>query len=76
MKIVKQAIRGCTNLPHVGSHPGTGAAILFIAMGALPGLGNTQYMLAGACLMAVFIVPLYLCGAVSRANLSDRIANK
>lgn len=75
MKWIHQTIRGCGTLPHVGSHPGTDMLIIFILMGALAGIrGGWRGAIGGAAFMAVFIVPMYLCGAYGRANDSDRLS--
>ena len=73
MRVLCQIFRGCTDLPHVGSHPGTGMLFVFILMGAAAGSkGGLWGCAGGALLMAVCVVPLYLWGAYSRAQDSDR----
>lgn len=77
MKFLRQIARGCTNLPHVGEHPGTAFMLIFIAAGAVAGeKGGLQGMAAGALVMACCIGPIYLCGAYSRAQMSDAISEK
>jgi len=79
MKLLRQTLRGCTSLPHVGEHPGTLIMFIFILMGGFAGAkGGFWGFLGGASFMALFIVPCYLVGAYSRAQYSDqleRIAN-
>lgn len=73
MKVVRQIVRGCRDLPHVGPHPGTDILIIFLLMGALAGArGGWWGVLGGASITAVAFVPIYLWGAYSRANDSDR----
>jgi uncharacterized membrane protein len=66
MKIVRQIYRGCTDLPHVGPHPGTIPCMFFILLG---GVGGHWF---GMVIMAIFILPLYFFGAYCRAEWSDR----
>lgn len=74
MKVIHQTIRGCGNLPYVGKHPGTGILFIFLVMGAIAGeRGGFLGTIVGAAFMGIFIVPMYLCAAYSRANLSDKI---
>lgn len=73
--MIRQIIRGCGNLPHVGNHPGTAWVLFFMLMGALAGAehGSWRGAIGGAVFMALGIAPLYLWGAYDRAKLSDRI---
>lgn len=74
MKSLKQMLRGCTTLPHVGEHPGTACLFIFILLGALAGRdGGLAGCLGGAAFMTVFIGPIYLYGAYGRAQVSDEI---
>lgn len=70
MKVIHQTIRGCGNLPYVGKHPGTGILFIFLVMGAIAG---ERGGFIGTIVVGIFIVPMYLCAAYSRANLSDKI---
>lgn len=74
MKIVRQIIRGCGWLPHVGEHPGTIMLGAFVIAGALA-LADAGFIasLWGAGFMFVFFAPIYLWGAYDRANDSDRL---
>lgn len=73
MYTLRQIIRGCGILPHVGEHPGTGWLIVFIMMGAFAGRGGGIWgVLGGALFMAVFMGSIYLYGAYCRAEDSDR----
>jgi hypothetical protein len=75
MSALRQIVRGCGALPHVGSHPGTGMLIIFILLGAAAGVrGGWRGALGGAAFMALFMVPMYLYGAYGRANDSDQLA--
>lgn len=77
MNAVRQIIRGCGYLPHVGEHPGTGMIVLFVIMGAVAGLhAGWRGALGGALLMGAVFGPMYLYGAWDRANISDRITAK
>lgn len=75
MNWLRQVIRGCGTLPHVGEHPGTGMLLIFILMGAAAGAnGGLRGCIGGAAFMALFMVPIYLWGAFERAQDSDAIA--
>lgn len=77
MSALRQMIRGCGTLPHVGEHPGTTPLFGFVALGAIAGAGKGLWAaVGGAVLMAVFIGPIYLYGAYDRANLSDQLERK
>lgn len=67
--IIRQTIRGCKTLPHVGEHPGTVTLILFLVFGGLA----TKPSVLGIFGTALFLLPLYLHGAYGRAELSDRL---
>lgn len=73
--VMRQIVRGCGNLPHVGEHPGTIAVLLFTGMGAVAGAHRSVLgAFVGALLMAAVFGPMYLWGAYDRARISDRIA--
>lgn len=74
MHAIKQVLRGCGTLPHVGEHPGTEYLIVFIVLGALTGAEEAGWLgaVGGAAFMVAFFVPIYLVGAYDRANDSDR----
>jgi hypothetical protein len=73
MHIIKQTIRGCGTLPHVGDHPGTIFLWMFLVLGAIAGLDKGLVGgLMGMVIMGSFAVPLYLIGAYDRAQYSDR----
>jgi hypothetical protein len=72
--MLKQIMRGCGMLPHVGEHPGTLLLFIFILMGAAAGVkGGWAGALGGASIMAIVFVPMYLYGAYDRAKLSDEL---
>lgn len=75
MRILRQILRGCGTLPHVGEHPGTLHLAALLCAGALGGL-NEGWAGAASCaaIVALAIGPLYLYGAYDRANLSDDIS--
>ena len=74
MKALRQMLRGCDDLPHVGSHPGTGLLLVFLVMGAFAGRHAGIFgILGGVAIMGIVFVPVYLYGAYDRANLSDRL---
>lgn len=70
-----QCVRGCMTLPHVGGHPGTEWVFFMILACGIAGIERGGWMgfVGGAVLGAAFLLPLYLAGACSRANTSDRI---
>jgi hypothetical protein len=78
MKAIRQIIRGCTNLPYVGEHPGTFVMLMLMFMGGLAGSskGGTVGALGGMALMVVLMLPLFLWGAYDRANLSDHLVEE
>lgn len=67
-KIIRQTIRGCGTLPHVGSHPGK-LFILFLIIGFLGGLWP-------GLVFTCFFGTVYLLGAYNRAQASDFFAGK
>jgi len=77
MTLVRQVVRGCGNLPHVGSHPGT---VWFAALVGVACLQGLNHGMAGAALaggmMFVAMGAIYFSGAYSRACLSDRLSAK
>lgn len=75
MKIIRQIIRGCGTLPHVGEHPGTAFLFVFVLMGAAAGAshGGWRGAIGGALFMGACMAPPYLYGAYDRAQVSDRI---
>lgn len=74
-RVLDQCWRGCGTLPHVGSHPGTGVLVGLVcitgAAGAQAGglVGFTAASIIGVCIYG----PMYLYGAYSRAQLSDKL---
>jgi hypothetical protein len=78
MKFIRQIVRGCGTLPHVGSHPGTGTVFFLVLMCGLAGAskGSWRGALVGAVFMATFMLPLYFYGAYDRANTSDEIEGR
>lgn len=76
--MIRQIIRGCGNLPHVGEHPGTWFVLLFAILGSAAGFGDGSWRgaLGGAAIMTAFVLPFYLIGAWSRAEESDRLVNE
>lgn len=73
----KQIIRGCTDLPYVGEHPGVGTLIMFVIMGGFAGAkGGISGVIGGASLMLVFVLPIFLYGAYDRANESDLLVKR
>lgn len=47
--IIRQIIRGCGTLPHVGDHPGTMLVILLVGMSAMFGA------MGGDCMVYLFL---------------------
>lgn len=76
-RVIRQAIRGCTDLPYVGPHPGCDIMIMFIIMGAIAGAkGGISGVIGGSCIVAIGVLPFFLYGAYDRANLSDTLVKK
>lgn len=78
MGFIKQTIRGMKTLPYVGAHPGTPVLALFTIMVAMAGSqrgGLYGAAVSGLCSLIFFGIP-YLCGAYSRAELSDYLHRK
>jgi len=77
MKYIRQIIRGCGTLPYVGEHPGTLFFIMYIALGGLAGRdGGISGFIVGCAIVAVVLGPMYLYGAYSRAELSDKLSKQ
>jgi len=75
IQAIKQAIRGCGTLPHVGPHPGTFWLVVFVLMGALAGAkGGWGGALTGGLVMLSAYGPIFLLGAYERAKDSDSAA--
>jgi hypothetical protein len=70
MKLVKNMIQGAGYLEGYGEHPGTLLLLGFILMGGLAGArnGGLRGFLLGAAFVALFTVPVWLVGCVSRAR--------
>lgn len=77
MRTLRQVIRGCGTMPHVGNHPGTVWFAALVAVGALQGVNNGWIGAAiGGCLMFAAMGAIYFTGAYQRAGLSDRLEAK
>ena len=75
--MLKRIIRGCTDLPGVGPHPGTGTLIAFTLMGAAAGAkGGWAGAVGGGLIALVFTAPFYLIGAYDRAKISERFVKQ
>lgn len=66
--IVRQIVRGCGRLPHVGEHPGTIAWLVIILLCGLANGGIVGFLTA-----ATIVTPIYLFGAYERAQFSDTL---
>jgi hypothetical protein len=67
LHVLRQTVRGCGTLPHLGDHPRTLVLVVICSLGAVAG------GLVGAAILAVgFGIP-YLLGAYDRAEYSDQI---
>jgi hypothetical protein len=76
MKVIRQIIRGCGTLPHVGSHPGTAILVMFVVFGPLcVTSAGPAAMAMDAGLMILMFGPIYLWGAYDRAWISDKISD-
>ncbi|WP_157146299.1 hypothetical protein [Achromobacter insuavis] len=77
LTFIKQAVRGCGALPHVGEHPGKFWLAVFVLMGALAGAnGGWGGALAGALIMLLGMGVPFFMGAYDRAEASDRAAQQ
>jgi len=73
LKFFRHVFRGVGYLEGYGDHPGTLWLCTFILMGGLAGArGGIWGFLGGAAFMALFMVPIYIFGCVSRSKLADR----
>lgn len=74
MKLLKDAIRGCKDLPHCGPHPGNTILLVLMFFGTASGVekGLAGVAVSGV-VMLLALLPLYLTGAVSRARLERKI---
>lgn len=76
MTVLRQIIRGCGTLPHVGEHPGTVLVVFIVVLGVVAGgRGGWLGALLGGVLMLGVFGPMYLWGAYDRANISDRMSS-
>lgn len=74
MKVLRQIIRGCGTLPHVGEHPGTLLLFAFFLLGGAAGRNSGAVgIVIGASIMVIVFAPIYLWGAYERAKTSDAI---
>jgi hypothetical protein len=77
MTILRQAIRGCASLPHVGEHPGTPFLIMMIVMGFASGLRRGLFAgVLGGVVMGIVFGSMYLRGAYGRAEISDHLTSQ
>lgn len=74
MKFFRQIIRGASDLPGVGPHPGNDMLVIMILVCGLAGAekGGWSGFFGGAVIGAMFILPLWIHGCISRANICDR----
>jgi hypothetical protein len=77
MNTLRQVIRGCGYLPHVGEHPGTiPLVVLTVMITAAVGVFGPIGIAAGFIISVAFNGALYLRGAYERAELSDSIEKR
>lgn len=74
-RVIRQIIRGCGSLPHVGEHPGTGLVVIFVTVTGVIGANASGVLgaVCGALFAAAAFGPAYFHGAYKRAQLSDDI---
>lgn len=74
----RQIWRGCTDLPHVGPHPGTHFLLLAVLAPAFAGAysGGIIGLLFGGLSSGLIFGSLYAAGARERARLSDRLVRR
>jgi hypothetical protein len=73
-----QIARGCTDLPHVGVHPGTSFVVCMVLITGFAGFknGGALGFLIASIGAAIAFGSFYAIGAWSRAELSDRISRR
>lgn len=70
---IRQTIQGCGHLPGYGPHPGVGALVCFVIIGAIAGGERGPLGAAiGAGVMLAVLGPMFLIGAYSRGRAADR----
>ena len=74
---LQHIIRGCGNLPHCGSHPGTSFIIGLPILGAIAGYSHgVGGMILGSLLFLIIFGPIYLNGAYHRSKINDDLEQK
>lgn len=78
--VIRNVIRGCGTLPHVGEHPGWPMLVAMLALGGIAGVRNESMtapigLLIGLSITAAVAIPAFLVGAHQRAVTSDAISN-
>ena len=68
-------MRGLTNLPHIGPHPGIFFVIFFIFLtGLIGGIRGSIIGFTLGCFLACLIyIPLLIAGSIDRSKTSDRL---
>ncbi len=79
INVPRQIVRGCTNLPYVGAHPGTSLFFLMVGVSAATGIlarGLVTDLLIGTLAATFSFGALHSIGAWSRAEHSDRLCRR
>jgi hypothetical protein len=73
MRFIKQVIRGAGYLEGFGNHPGVDMVVIMLLVCGLAGVekGGLTGFLGGMAIGAIFILPFFIAGCVSRANACD-----
>lgn len=73
MRFFRQWFRGARDLPGVGPHPGNDLVLVMLLICGLAGVerGGLTGFLGGAAIGAIFILPFWISGCISRANICD-----
>jgi hypothetical protein len=74
MNILRHAVRGCTDLPGYGPHPGTKVLLIYMIFAGFAGTdkGGINGFVGGMLIAMACLGPFYLIGAVSRSRDLDR----
>lgn len=74
MRFIRQIIRGAGYLEGYGEHPGNSIVIIMLIICGLAGAekGGLAGFVGGAVFGAMFILPLWIHGCISRADACDK----
>jgi hypothetical protein len=74
----RHAMRGLTNLPHVGPHPGIFYVIFFIFVTGLAGIarGGIIGFIGAIMFGCLMYIPILIAGSIDRSKTSDRMERR